>query len=304
MKLSVVIPVLNQHDLAASVYAEIRKNTNCVERKVEFVILDNGSSPALAEQDFPGARIVRFEKTIGVYPTFREGFKAATGDVVAFFHSDLVVWEMNWNVRVIEEFEVCAFVNLAIPKFNKPLGMIGFIGSNEIDGSGGRGLGTTSNFAGKLLDSRMTLIDKHIPVRLGWKGSPAAAHGKHSSGISNAAVVDGCAMIISRQAWNAIGFRDDFPIHHFYDRLISTQMLEHGFDIEVMGVECDHFSGQTVCKEGEYHKVAELWCRANIDEKYFVQQDGRVNWDATIYQEAERRWLNEYRAKGFVPTRV
>lgn len=267
MRLSVVIPVLNQFPLTIATYKQLRAVTDTLDDDVEFLIIDNGSTIPLDEADVPGATIIRNEASIGVYPTFRQGFENTTGDVVAFFHSDLVVWEQNWNERLIKHFQD-----------NTNLGMIGFIGSNEIDGSGGRGLGTTSNFLGRNLSD-----GEHT-----WYGSRGSIHGKVSEGLSRAAVVDGCAMIINRDAWEDVGSRDDFPPHHFYDRLISTQLLEKGWDIAVLGVACDHFSGQTVNQEDSYHIMAENWCNKN-------GVAFEVGWDNTIYKEAERRWLKEYR---------
>ncbi len=286
-KLSVVVPVLNQKELARATYQLLRDNTFTVEQDVEFIIIDNGCDEPCNEQDFPGAIIVRNEETIGVYPTFKQGFSVATGDVVAFFHSDLAVWEQNWNERVMDAF-----------RRNERLALIGFIGSNEIDQSGGRGLGTTSNFKGNILASE----DRS------WQGSPAQVHGKVSDGLSSAAVVDGCAMILRRSAWEDIGYMEDFPPHHFYDRLISVQLLSRNphWLVAVLGVACDHFSGYTTAHEIKYHKMAEAWSRAYVPEHLWVSDgNGGINWDATIYQEAERRFLGLYRdTLHFIPVRA
>lgn len=288
-KLSVVIPVLNQVDLAKATYKETRDNVDQTFDEVEFVIIDNGSDEPLNELDFEGAKIIRLEESVGVYPTFELGMKEAQGEYVAFFHSDLVVWEKGWNNRVVEAFEK-----------NPLLGMIGYIGSNEIDGSGGRGLGTTSNFQGRALEAETAEGIK------GWVGSAAAIHGKVSDGLSKAAVVDGCAMILRRKAYETIEFRRDFPIHHFYDRLISTQLLQKYWEIAVLGIACDHFSGYTTAHEKKYHECAEKWSRVHIPEERWERDGiGNINWDATIYREAERIWLGEYRDEiHFVPVRV
>lgn len=289
-KLSIVFPVLNQHELFKEVYKTVKENTNQSEQPVEFVIIDNGSDTPLDGQDFPGGIIIRNEKSTGVYPTFKQGFDSSKGEVVAFFHSDLVIWEKDWNLRVLEQFD------------NHPeVGMVGFIGSGEIDPDGGRGLGTMSNFQGRVLYGETS--EKTPSV---WSGSHASVHGKVSGGVSNVAVVDGCAMIIRRSAWEEIGYRENFPIHHFYDRLISTQLLENEYTIKVIGVECDHFSGQTVCQEDKYHKLAEEWCRENVPESEWVYPPGgAINWDATVYRTAEKQWLKEFRDdKYLIPIRV
>lgn len=282
-KLSVVIPVLNQHDLTHAVVDQLFQVTDPTE--VEIVVIDNGSTVPFMDER---CNVLRFHKTLGVYPSFKDGFSFASGEIVAFFHSDLVIWENDWFNRVIEEFDK-----------NERLGMIGFIGSNEIDPSGGRGLGTTSNFKGKILSREIG--DKTMK----WFGSPASIHGKVSSEFSKAVVVDGCAMIIRRKTWDEIGYREDFPPHHFYDRLISTQLLELGWQIGVLGIECDHFSGQTVSSEDAYHEMAKEWALKYLHQGGYVQTNTGVNWDGTIYQEAERRWLKEYRDdKHIVPIKL
>lgn len=289
MKLSIVFPVMNQLQLFRNVYSQLRKVTSTVEQDIEFVIIDNGSDIPITELDCPGATIVRNEKSIGVYPTFKQGFEITTGDIVAFFHSDLVVWESMWNIRLIERFEK-----------NVKLGMIGFIGSSEIDTSGGRGLGTTSNFKG------LVLVDEfqkgsHIGIKT-WSGSPGYVHGKYSEDASKAAVIDGCAMILTREAWNKIGYRENFAPHHFYDRLISCQMLEGGYEIEVLGIACDHISGQTVNQEQAYHDFAKQWL---LDHNYIVNDMSPIqNFDSAIYQIAEKMWFDEYKPKGYIPYKV
>jgi len=268
-KLSICIPVLNQHELAHATLDQLYKTIN---KDTEVIVIDNGSDEAFKDDR---AIVVRFGEALGTYPIFPEGFKYASGDILAFFHSDLVVWEQGWADRVIKEFEQ-----------DDNLGMIGFVGSDEIDERGGRGMGSTSNFQGKSLGR--------------WKGSNASDHFSmnKSDGFSLAVVVDGCSMIIRREAWSDIGFREGYPPHHFYDRLISCQLIENGWHIGVLGIECDHFSGQTT-GEPKYHKLAEDWSRDNIPKAFWETEVGdsgfRWNWDKTIYKEGERQFLKEFR---------
>jgi glycosyltransferase involved in cell wall biosynthesis len=297
MKLSVIISVHNQWPLAISCYNETRKNT-CGD--VEFIIIDNGSNLPIIQQQFPGAKIIRNEQNIGVYPTFKQGFEVATGNVLAFFHSDVVVWEDKWDMGVIEAFD-------QIPK----LGLVGFVGSSEIDFNGGRGGGTASNFQGRVLGQT---IDIKQGLPLNWIGSPAEVHGRRIDNYMKSAVVDGCVMIISREAWNKIGYRENFPMHHFYDRLISTQMLEAGFEVGTLGVEFDHISGQTVNVEKGYQVTAYKWLvekgylNTDLDPQnpsFQVSFDETHNYDPDIYQIAEKMWLSEYRdTKHIVPIKV
>lgn len=285
-KLSVVISVMNQLPLAKSCYREIFKNT--VDVNTEFVIIDNESTEPIKQEDFPHAKIVRNEKNIGVYPTFKQGFEVATGDILCFLHSDLVIWEGAWDLRVLREFNN-----------RQRLGLVGFVGSDEIDSNGGRGGGTMSNFRGRDLFG----IEDSEGKAPTWKGSPASAHGKTITEYYRGAVVDGCVMIISREAWNQIGYREDFPPHHFYDRLISTQMLEANFEVGVLGIAFDHISGQTVNQEKGYQTMAFDWL--NNHGLIIGGFDPNHNYDENMYRLAEKLWLGEYRdIKRIVPIKI
>lgn len=283
MKLTIVFTVLGQHEMATLAIDKARhliRNPN-----TQIVVVDNGG-----DYEYPHdlkVRVVRPpDGNMGVYPVFKWAFDNTKGDVLAFLHSDLMLAEEGFDESILHNFQ-------RYPQ----LGLIGFVGSNEIDAVGGRGSGTTSNFQG--------LSHRLEGYNFVWHGSPAEAHGKRSAGFTPAAVVDGCAMVIRRDAWDKIGFREDFPPHHFYDRLISTQMLEAGFEVGVLGIACDHISGQTVNKEGRYNNLAEEWSKENLNYLSWVGIPPNYSWDQTIYQQAERMWLKEYRdEKHIVPIRI
>lgn len=286
--LSVVISVLNQTDMAKTCYSEIIKNS--INPLTEFIVIDNGSDSPLKQEDFPKARIFRNEHNIGVYPTFKQGMEISLGGIVAFLHSDVVIWEKGWDERVISAFNQ-----------NQRLGLLGFIGSTEIDDLGGRGGGTASNFQGKILCS----LDSTAEKGKSWIGSSWDKHGGHTIGYMNSSVVDGCVMVIERKAWNRIGYRDDFPPHHFYDRLISTQMLEAGFTVATLGIEFDHISGQTVNQEKKYQHMAYEWLIWNTKDIIDDSFDPDHNYDVDMYKYAEEKWLREYKYnKHLIPIKV
>jgi hypothetical protein len=126
-----------------------------------------------------------------------------------------------------------------------------------------------------------------------WVGSKAEVHGGRSTVFSPAVVVDGAAMIIRRETWEDIGYRDNYIFHHFYDKIISCQMLEKGWKIGTLGIGCDHFSGQTVNQEKAYLEAAMEWCVKNK----IAPVDAPVNWDRTIYLDSEIKFLKEFRDK-------
>jgi ADP-ribose pyrophosphatase YjhB (NUDIX family) len=93
-----------------------------------------------------------------------------------------------------------------------------------------------------------------------------------------AAVVDGCAMILRRQALEEIGIKPALPPTSFDDRRISCQVLERGWCIAVLGIACDHLGDETA---------------------------GRQADSPALYLEAERQFLTEWReTKHFIPLRV
>jgi glycosyltransferase involved in cell wall biosynthesis len=285
MKLSIVFPVLNQNELAdAAIESALHKMSGKVD--YELIVLDNASDKPVEDfyKDVPH-KIIRLEKNIGVYPTFWEALKHTDADILAFLHSDLIIDEQDWDERILAAFNV-----------HPKLGLLGFIGSNEIDPSGGRGLGTTSNFQGV-----KTIYRDKAGNQKEWTGSTAEVHGKRSHGYSKACVVDGCSMVFRRSVLEQIKQRLDFPPHHFYDRLLSCEVRELGYEVGVLGVGCDHISGQTVNQEEAYQIVfAREWA-----EKHNLRPSEGANWDSVIYKEAERQWLLEYRdKKHFIPCKV
>lgn len=288
MKLSIVVPVFNQFDLATAALDVMIHNLSG-KREVELVVLDNGSSEMFVyvpneKNEKLVVRLIRLNKNIGVYPTFWAGLRETTGDIVAFFHSDLMIAEKGWDIRVLSSFED-----------NAHLGMVGFVGSDEIDAAGGRGLGTASNFQG--LEYRHKNGEGEERV---WVGSAAEIHGRRITGMVPAAVEDGCAMIFRRICLEVIPQRPDFPPHHFYDRLLSCEVRERGWQMATLGIGCDHISGQTVNQESGYQDMAREWAEA-----HGLTLMGHHNWDSVVYESAGRQWLTEYKdQKGMVPCRV
>jgi GT2 family glycosyltransferase len=286
MKLAVVISVLNQHQLATTCIDFVKAYSS---QDIDIVILDNASDPVfdyklLDIKNLQYIKIIRLEKNIGVYPTLWEGLKYTDADIIAYFHSDLMLCEKRWDTRVIQLF-----------KEREKLGLVGFVGSDEIDASGGRGLGTTSNFKG--YEHKNSDVNGN---KRSWKGSEGRLHGKVNEGFSLAAVVDGCAMIFRRTVLENIKQRDNFPPHHFYDRLLSCEVQEAGYEVGVLGIGCDHISGQSVNGSEAYEKMAQEWVG-----QHGLVKGYNLNWDSVLYKEAERQFLEEYREnKKFIPRKA
>ena len=295
IKLTIVIPVLNQHPLFVEALNLLTSNLTRPS-EVEILVIDNGSEVKIdthleelgIDWDIVGKTnrfgVLTNKVNIGPYPTYKQGLENAKGEAIAFFHSDMFIYEKGWDDRIIKAFEE-----------DKKLGLIGFIGSDEMDAWSGRGLGTMSNFQGKGLKD--------------WKGSKANVHGRTMNNLQPAAVIDGCVMIFRKQTLEDIGFIKDFPLHHFYDRLMSCQVIKKGKRVAVMGIECDHISGQTVCHEDKHNEISSNWCKEHLGidkpEQWIDKNKDWVNnatmpahnikldnWDQVIYREAEKQFFD------------
>jgi hypothetical protein len=156
-----------------------------------------------------------------------------------FIHNDLFVENLRWYKQVEGAFNG-----------NKKLGLLGFVGSWDWSYDGGRGTGTMGSFQGKTFDGFVG-------------GSHISLHGEDVTGqLRNACQLDGCSMVFRRQTLESIGFRDDL-FFHFYDRIMSAQVLERGWQIAVLGIECDHLSGKTM-GEVSYDRACEKWCNEHL----------------------------------------
>lgn len=312
--ITVVIGVLNQFEITiATVEYLISKADR--PAKLDIVFLDNGSDSLFHDYFWshrsrkindPAFTFVNETKNKGNYPYLIEaGLRNAHSEskIVAFFHSDLFITQQGWDTALIAQFDA-----------NPNLGLVGFIGSTQIDGFGGRGMGTHSNFQGNTYPK---------PSGEGaWQGSPASVHGKPDAGfIIDGAVVDGCAMVFRKSVLKDLPIKTDYPPHHFYDRLLSLQVREAGFKVGILGIACDHISGQVANHENSYHSLARAWAMnrykilepsewVNVpeNEAWFKNptnpSKGHIpnGWDHVVYLSAEKLFLEEYRdVKHIIP---
>lgn len=296
---SIVVGMLNQHELTREAVRMMILNLDHPE-ETEVIVIDNGSdepltTPANEIINVGEFRIICNEKNTGNYPMFKQGLELAQGHIVAFLHSDVFVYQKGWDTQVRAQFAG-----------HDDLGLMGFIGSTELDNWGGRGMGTVSNMQGRQVGQ--------------WKGSIGSVHGKVSGGMTiDGSVIDGCVMIFRKDVLEQIGFRDNYPVHHFYDRLMSAQIIEAGYKVGILGIEFDHVSGQTANTQQKYQNTAKEWFQAHLGvntpqewaelRKEWVQRGnspskGKIpdQWDYVCYLEAEYLFLKEYRdEKHLVP---
>jgi len=280
MKLACIIPCLNQFAITQKTLEFLSQQT---PRPYELIVLDNGSTEEF-KTTLPDVKVIHYEEPIGSYVVFAEALKQTDADIIAVFHSDMFIYDSKWHTKVIECFEK-----------DSTLGLIGFIGSNMIDSSGGFGIGKWSNFQGNVIEQKVEDNESIV-----WKGSHATMHGGQISDFRYGAVIDGCSMIVRRTALEQLEVKKDFPIMHFYDRLICSQILEAKWKIGILGIACDHISGQTM-GESTYIDACKKWAI----NRHLNPGGMGIDWNEVIYKEAERQWLTEYRdEKHLVPIRI
>jgi GT2 family glycosyltransferase len=104
--ISVVIPVINLHDMTAECIAVICKNT----RNCEIIVIDNGSEPPFKTPftGFTEISIIRNEKNEGFPVAVNQGIKAARGDIIILLNNDCFVTP-GWDeklVRALNDFSI------------------------------------------------------------------------------------------------------------------------------------------------------------------------------------------------------
>lgn len=270
------VGVLNRFDVARDCLEALDATSSpeCV-----IAVLDNGSDTPIEREAWMPDRAVVFreEENCGNWALFGWALRLIDArwpapSAVALLHSDLMVWEPGWDLRVEVAFA-------ARPK----LGLVGFVGARGIARGGGRHI-TMLNYQ-----------NRHP------KGSPAEWHGNRIGGLEAAAVVDGCAMCfrpdVLRAAWDPV-----WPPHHFYDKELSCRVLAAGHEVAVLGVACDHLGGQTATTEPKYFDLCRRWCEARGIRP---EPDLPDNWDLAVYRESERRFLRRWeQEQSFLPVNV
>lgn len=274
--LAVIVYSINKADWTALALKHLKDTID--PEITNIVLVDNGSEkPYHLEIVNDLDLYIRYGKNIGGNAVFHRWmednwFGNDLPEYMAFFHADLMIHEQHWDHRVIEAFES-----------DDKLNLIGFAGSNEIDQLGGRGAGTMLNYRGAFF-------------RGIGHASPAEAHGRRMTGLEPAAVLDHMSMIFRRTELEKLTPQEgNFAPFHFYDRLLSCEVLERGGHIAVMGIDCDHFSGGT---GPGADKLMIKWLEDN-DVQYDPNRP-----DLAMYVESERRFKDKYIRNGFAPLRV
>jgi len=98
--ISIIIPVLNQADMAHDCINAVRENTGGFD--YEFIIIDNGSDPPF-KPPFSGMNetvLIRNEENKGFPIAVNQGIRAAKGDIIILLNDDVIV-TAGWAERLV-----------------------------------------------------------------------------------------------------------------------------------------------------------------------------------------------------------
>lgn len=245
------IPVLNRPEITDRCVAQLEASTDLSLSKI--VIIDNASDVPYQSKH----EVIRNEENLGFYvPINQLADQYPYDTIIAVMHNDLLIYEKDWNSRVIE-----AFSN------DEDLAIVGFCGSYEVDKAGGRGAGTMCNFRGEYQ------LQEHTGERI--------------IDLQPSAILDSMFMAFRADAIEDLWIEEDVTPAHFYDKILPMRAIELGYHVGTMGIEVDHMGGTTLVAEPRFEEDMQKWCL-----KHGI--DPGDDAGMAVYLEAERRWLTEF----------
>lgn len=187
------------------------------------------------------------------------------GDIIGFLHDDVRVFTKDWDKDVVRFFE-------SHPK----CGMLGF--------GGAVGLGTDNLYQAP--------YDYHQLARVRFMSNMVDAedHGDRVIVPQRVAVLDGFSQIIRREAYGEVGgwrkVRNMGLTFHMYDAAMACMMAEHGWEVWMLPVSCEHLGGRT-----SVSKAYDSWLRSQ-----------GIKGDQQVHEEAHKVIYRRFRH--ILPLRV
>ena len=119
------------------------------------------------------------------------------------------------------------------------------------------------------------------------------------TGLEPAAVVDHLAMIFRRSTLEQLTPQEGtYAPEHFYDRILSCEVIERGGHVATLGVACDHFGGGIGPGMASADRLRQRWLEAEG-----IDYDPTDSYTA-VYLESEKRFKRRYMDNLFAPYRV
>lgn len=262
-------PVMDKEEMTKE-FVEYLNTTIEDTDNFKLVFIDNGSDTPYKVEDYPSKfpiEIIYNKENRGYYYPLLQLYEKYDDELIGLVHNDVLFYEKNWHKRMEEGFA------------NDPkLGLIGIVGSNEIDSGGGRGGGTMCFYRGE-------------------KGQSQAA-GLRITDLRAALVLDSVFMLFRREVVPSLKIDNDITLCHFYDRIWPCRTIEAGYRVAVLGTEVDHVSGITACGNPKFLQQCIDW----LDKRNIPLTPPYNFAETEMYLVGERRFLGEFRdEKHFLP---
>jgi hypothetical protein len=162
-------------------------------------------------------------------------FEQTSQGIIGYMHDDVVIYEDDWDVRVMREFK------------DPAVGMVGF--------GAGVSVGTPDIY--------------QVPYHFAQIGRgtflsnlrKAESHGGRFTGARDVACFDGFAIFVRRAILQKCGgWPVGTPVNYWiYDEMISLESLRQGYRNRLVGIDCDHLEGRSPSIIPEDHGAASLW---------------------------------------------
>lgn len=257
-KIDVIIPHINKPPLlqqCLKLYAE-----TCNPELTRVIVIDNGSDEALVSNIYSNCIVVRNDDNLGMVKTLEQAKALSNAEILIYTHSDTFYYQKGWDQMIVDEFEK-----------NPKLGLVGIVGGTSATGDGGRG-GMYCSFRNG-----------------GLHGVPTPP------GVHFVALLDGCSLMFRRAALDSFELDKRFLPHHFYDKDWCMEVLTRGWNVGVIGMDCEHLGGQITVGGQKYQPWADKFL---IDNNHQTEKTG----DQYFYSENERLYIEKW--KDYFPVNV
>lgn len=232
MKLAIVIPVINQHEITNEVLKSFKETQSNYDNL--YIIVDNGSQQSVREWiiGLTGNDIViRNDVNVGLVKALNQSWQLVKNtdiDYVLFTHNDVMMYEKGWDSKLLGILEN--------ENRQRPVGVAGFYGA--------KGIGTLDIYKSPYRKQQMIRLENVSDCNRMDK-----LHGYRniSNGIcEDVAVMDGFSLIVNVKLLNELGgFDRNYPPHHMYDNDICLESLDKGYRNIVVSMDCQHLGGRT-----------------------------------------------------------